>query len=176
MRVIIFSSNRIRHGHFHCRANCEIIFSIKFLTKILRFHDFRYFCISYKLTADWSKRRVARHFDRLECAVRTCWEQSTRDGKLVRLTGSGSTRNTTKREDWRIVQQVLSDPTVTRPTIQSDVGMPVVSQTIFKRMRICNPSAISWTAFNTETSAIPPTILPKQSDVACEHSLANVVF
>ncbi|GFW70862.1 HTH_Tnp_Tc3_2 domain-containing protein [Trichonephila clavipes] len=37
---------------------------------------------------------------------------------------------TTRREDRRIVQQALVDPTVTRSTIQADVGVAIVPQTI----------------------------------------------
>ncbi|GFY11042.1 uncharacterized protein TNCV_4470291 [Trichonephila clavipes] len=31
-------------------------------------------------TAGWSMRRVSGQVDRLECAVRNCWEQWTREG------------------------------------------------------------------------------------------------
>ncbi|GBM72231.1 hypothetical protein AVEN_83908-1 [Araneus ventricosus] len=89
-------------------------------------------------TAGWSKRRVARQVDRSECAVRTCWEQCTRDGTYVRRTGSGATRKTTMREDRRIVWQALADSTVTRSAIQSDVGVPVVPQTISRRLAEAN--------------------------------------
>ncbi|GBO22443.1 hypothetical protein AVEN_215841-1 [Araneus ventricosus] len=54
-------------------------------------------------TAGWSTRRVDRQVDRSECAVRTCWEQWTRDGTYVRFTGSGATRKMTRRDDRRIV-------------------------------------------------------------------------
>ncbi|GFU44771.1 transposable element Tcb2 transposase [Trichonephila clavipes] len=50
-------------------------------------------------TAGWSTRRVADQVDRLECAVRNCWEQWTRKGTHARKTGSGVTRKTTRRED-----------------------------------------------------------------------------
>lgn len=89
-------------------------------------------------TAGWSTRRVARKVDRSECAVRTCWEQWTRDGTNVRRTGSGATRKTTRREDRRIVRQAVVDPTVTRSTIQSDVGVAVVPQTISRRLAEAN--------------------------------------
>ncbi|GFS84360.1 uncharacterized protein TNCV_4605721 [Trichonephila clavipes] len=64
-------------------------------------------------TAGWSTRRVAGQVDRSECAVRNCWEQWTREGTHVRKTGSGATRKITRREDRRIVRQVLVDPAVT---------------------------------------------------------------
>ncbi|GFS94999.1 transposable element Tcb1 transposase [Trichonephila clavipes] len=57
-------------------------------------------------TAGWSKRRVASQVDRSECAVKNCWEQRTRARTHVRKTGSGATRNTTRREDRRIVQSM----------------------------------------------------------------------
>ncbi|GFV18260.1 transposable element Tcb1 transposase [Trichonephila clavipes] len=77
-------------------------------------------------TARWMTRRVAGRMDRLECAVRNSWEQWTREGTCARKTGSGATRKTTRREDRRIVRQVLVDPTVTRSTIRADVGVAIV--------------------------------------------------
>ncbi|GFV74802.1 uncharacterized protein TNCV_1040401 [Trichonephila clavipes] len=61
-------------------------------------------------TAGWSTRRVAGQVDRSECAVRNCWEQWTREGTHARKTGSEATRQTTRREDRRIVRQALVDP------------------------------------------------------------------
>ncbi|GFT48134.1 uncharacterized protein TNCV_1001241 [Trichonephila clavipes] len=61
-------------------------------------------------TAGWSKRRAAGQVDRSECAVRNCWEQCTREGTHARKTGSGATRNTTRRDDRRIVRQHLWTP------------------------------------------------------------------
>ncbi|GFV71335.1 uncharacterized protein TNCV_3133261 [Trichonephila clavipes] len=61
-------------------------------------------------TAGWSTRRVAGQVDPSECAVRNCWEQWTREGTHARETGSGVTKKTTRREDWRIVRQALVDP------------------------------------------------------------------
>ncbi|GFW55652.1 uncharacterized protein TNCV_120361 [Trichonephila clavipes] len=82
-------------------------------------------------TIDWSTRRAAGQVDRSECAVRNCREQWTREGTHVRKTGSGATRKTPMmREDRRIVQQALVDPTVTRSTIRADVGVAIVPQTI----------------------------------------------
>ncbi|GFV14079.1 transposable element Tcb2 transposase [Trichonephila clavipes] len=76
--------------------------------------------------------------DRSECAVRNCWEQWTREGTRVRKTGSGATRKTTRREDRRIVQQALVDPTVTRSTIRADVGVAIVPQTISRHLAEAN--------------------------------------
>ncbi|GFW76814.1 uncharacterized protein TNCV_59121 [Trichonephila clavipes] len=81
-------------------------------------------------TAGWLTRHVAGQVDRLECAVRNCWEQWTREGTHTRKTGSGATRKTTRREDRSIVRQELVDPTVTCSTIQADVGVEIVPQTI----------------------------------------------
>ncbi|GBM11593.1 hypothetical protein AVEN_180143-1 [Araneus ventricosus] len=89
-------------------------------------------------TAGWSTRRVAGEVDRSECAVRTCWEQWTQDGTYVQRNGSGATRKSTRREDRRIVWQALVDPTVTHSTTQSDVGVPVVPQTISRRLAEAN--------------------------------------
>ncbi|GFX64997.1 uncharacterized protein TNCV_451351 [Trichonephila clavipes] len=50
-------------------------------------------------TAGWSTCRVAGQVDRLECGVRNCWKQWTREGTHARKTGSGATRKTTRRED-----------------------------------------------------------------------------
>ncbi|GFU35176.1 uncharacterized protein TNCV_2106191 [Trichonephila clavipes] len=77
-------------------------------------------------TAGWSTHRVAGQLDRSVCAVRNCWEQWTREGTHAGKTGSGATRNTTKREDRRIVWQALVDPRVTRSTIRVDVGVAIV--------------------------------------------------
>ncbi|GFY23875.1 transposable element Tcb1 transposase [Trichonephila clavipes] len=85
-------------------------------------------------TAGWSTCRVAGQVDRSECAVRNCWEQWTREGTYVRKTGSGATRNTTRREDRRIVRQALVDPTVTCSRIRADVGVAIVPQTIFRHL------------------------------------------
>ncbi|GFV61732.1 uncharacterized protein TNCV_188901 [Trichonephila clavipes] len=86
-------------------------------------------------TAGWSTRRVADQVDRAECAVRNCWEQWTREGTNARKTGSGATRKTMRREDRRIVQQALVDPTVTRSMIGADVGVPGVLRGVKGRNR-----------------------------------------
>ncbi|GFX87922.1 transposable element Tc1 transposase [Trichonephila clavipes] len=85
-------------------------------------------------TADWSTHRVAGQVDRSESAVRNCWEQWTGEGTHARKTGSGATRNTTRREDRRIVRQALVDPTVTRSTMRVDVGVAIVPQTISRHL------------------------------------------
>ncbi|GFX19097.1 uncharacterized protein TNCV_3012411 [Trichonephila clavipes] len=97
-------------------------------------------------TAVWSTRRVAGRVDRMEYAVRNCWEQWTRERTHARKTGSGATRKTTRREDRRIERQALVDPTVTRSAIRADVSVAIVPQTISRHLaqkQILNPSALS---------------------------------
>ncbi|GFX51482.1 transposable element Tc1 transposase [Trichonephila clavipes] len=89
-------------------------------------------------TAGWSTHRVAGQVDRSQCAVRNCWEQWTREGTHARKTGSGATRKTTRREDQRIMQQALVDPTLTRSTIRADVAVEIVQQTISKHFAEAN--------------------------------------
>ncbi|GFT89586.1 HTH_Tnp_Tc3_2 domain-containing protein [Trichonephila clavipes] len=89
-------------------------------------------------TAGCSTRRVAFQVNRSECAIRNCWKQWTREGIHARKTGSGATRKTTRREDRRIGWQALVDPTVTRSTIRSDVGVAIVSQTITRHLAEAN--------------------------------------
>ncbi|GFU62759.1 transposable element Tc1 transposase [Trichonephila clavipes] len=88
--------------------------------------------------AGWLTRRVAGQVHRLECAVRNCWEQWTREGTHERKTGSGATRKTTRREDRRIVWQALVDPTVNRSTLRADVGVAIVPQTISRHLAEAN--------------------------------------
>ncbi|GFW34141.1 transposable element Tcb1 transposase [Trichonephila clavipes] len=89
-------------------------------------------------TAGWSTRHVAGQVDHSECAVRNCWEQWTREGTHVRKTGSGATRKTTRREDRRIMRQELVEPTVTRSTIEADVGVAIVPQTLSRHLAEAN--------------------------------------
>ncbi|GFV87299.1 transposable element Tcb1 transposase [Trichonephila clavipes] len=86
-------------------------------------------------TAGWSMCRIA---GQVECAVRTCWEQWTREGTHARKTGSGATKKTTRREDQRIVRQALVGPSVTRSTIRADVGVAIVPQTISRYLAEVN--------------------------------------
>ncbi|GFU48873.1 HTH_Tnp_Tc3_2 domain-containing protein [Trichonephila clavipes] len=77
-------------------------------------------------------KRARRHFSQ------NCWEQWTREGTHARKTGSGATRKTTRREDRRIVWQVLVDPTVTSSTIRADVAATIVPQTISRHLAEAN--------------------------------------
>ncbi|GFT38224.1 transposable element Tc1 transposase [Trichonephila clavipes] len=89
-------------------------------------------------TAGWSTHRVADQVDRSECSVRNCWEQWTQEGTHARKPGSGATRKTTRGEDRRIVRQTLVDPTVPRSTIQADVGVAIIPQTISRHLAESN--------------------------------------
>ncbi|GFX84935.1 transposable element Tcb1 transposase [Trichonephila clavipes] len=89
-------------------------------------------------TTGWSTLRVSGQVDRLECAVRNCWKQWTREGTHARKTGSRVTRKTTRREDQRIVRQALVDPTVTRSTIRADVGVDNCSTKISRHFAEAN--------------------------------------
>ncbi|GFW48003.1 transposable element Tcb1 transposase [Trichonephila clavipes] len=89
-------------------------------------------------TAGWSTRRVVGQVDRLECAVRNCWEQWTREGTHERKTGSGVNRKTTRRDDRRIVRQALVDPTLIRSTIRADLGVAIAPQTISRHVAEAN--------------------------------------
>ncbi|GBN19507.1 hypothetical protein AVEN_255796-1 [Araneus ventricosus] len=60
--------------------------------------------------------------------------QSTRDGTHVGHTGSGTIRKTNRR----IMQQALVDPALTRSTIQSVLGVPVVPQINSRRLAEAN--------------------------------------
>ncbi|GFT23143.1 HTH_Tnp_Tc3_2 domain-containing protein [Trichonephila clavipes] len=121
-------------------------------------------------TASWSTHRVAGQVDHSECAVRNCWEQWTREGTHARKSGSEASRKTTRREDRRIVRQVLVHPTVTRSTIRADVGVAIVPQTISKHLAEANlKSKHPFRAFpfNTGTSATASTMVPSQINVEC---------
>ncbi|GFX10442.1 transposable element Tc1 transposase [Trichonephila clavipes] len=103
-----------------------------------RLSEFERGLINRMKTAVWSTRRVAGQVDRSECAVRNCWEQWTREGTHVRKTGSGATRKTTRRDERRIVQQALVDPTVTHSTIRAEVDVAIVPQTISRHLAEAN--------------------------------------
>ncbi|GFW20326.1 transposable element Tc1 transposase [Trichonephila clavipes] len=99
-----------------------------------QFSEFERGLIIGMKTAGWSTRRLAGQVDGLECAVRNCWEQWTREGSHAWKTGSGANRKTTRREDRRIVRQALVDPTVTRSTIRADEGVAIDPQTISRHL------------------------------------------
>ncbi|GFT33071.1 transposable element Tc1 transposase [Trichonephila clavipes] len=123
-------------------------------------------------TAGWSTRRVAVQVDRSECAVRNCWEQWTREGTHAGKPGSGATRKTTRRENRRIVRQSLVDPTLTLPTIRSDVGVAIVPQTISRHLAEANLKSKRPFRALPLTSATASTVVPSQINVEC-HRLAK---
>ncbi|GFT76491.1 HTH_Tnp_Tc3_2 domain-containing protein [Trichonephila clavipes] len=115
-------------------------------------------------TAGSSTRRVAGKVDRLECAVRNCWAQGTREGTHTWKTGSGVTRKTTRREDRRIVRQALVDPTVTRSTIRADVDVVIVPQAISRHLSEANLKSKHPFPALPLTSATASTVVPSQID------------
>ncbi|GFV68998.1 uncharacterized protein TNCV_2936111 [Trichonephila clavipes] len=122
-------------------------------------------------TAGWSTRRVAGQVDCSECAVRNCWEQWTREDTHARIIGSGVTRNTTRREDQRIVRQALVDPTVTRSPIRTDVGVAIFPQTISRHLAEANLKS-QRPFHNTGTSVTASTVVPNHINAEC-HRLAK---
>ncbi|GFT47601.1 HTH_Tnp_Tc3_2 domain-containing protein [Trichonephila clavipes] len=54
---------------------------------------------------------------------------------------TAATRNTTRREDRRIVWQALLNHTVIRSTIRADVGVAIVPQTISRHLAEANPKS-----------------------------------
>ncbi|GFU92766.1 uncharacterized protein TNCV_3066761 [Trichonephila clavipes] len=52
-------------------------------------------------TAFWSTRRVSGQVDRLECAVRNCWKQWTREGTHMRKTGHLAEANIKSKRPFR---------------------------------------------------------------------------
>ncbi|GFW20324.1 transposable element Tc1 transposase [Trichonephila clavipes] len=103
-----------------------------------QFSEFERGLIIGMKTAVWSTLHLAGQVDRLECAVRNCWEQWTREGSHAWKTGSGANRKTKRREDRRIVRQALVDPTVTRSTIRADEGVAIDPQTISRHLAEAN--------------------------------------
>ncbi|GFX31130.1 HTH_Tnp_Tc3_2 domain-containing protein [Trichonephila clavipes] len=94
-------------------------------------------------------------------------ELETREGTHARKTGSGVTRKTTRRDDRRIVQQALVDPTVTRSTIRADVGVAIVPQTISRHLAEANLKSKHPFRPLPLTSATASTVVPSQINVEC---------
>ncbi|GFT02106.1 transposable element Tcb2 transposase [Trichonephila clavipes] len=51
------------------------------------------------MEAGWSARRVARQLGHTDCVVRRCWDKWIREMSFTRKPGSGSPRQTSRRED-----------------------------------------------------------------------------
>ncbi|GFV95302.1 transposable element Tcb2 transposase [Trichonephila clavipes] len=71
------------------------------------------------MEAGWSARRVARQLGHSYCIVRGCWHQWIREMSFTRRLGSGSPRQTSRREDHHIVRNASVQPTVSSAAIQA---------------------------------------------------------
>ncbi|GFW19663.1 transposable element Tcb2 transposase [Trichonephila clavipes] len=60
--------------------------------------------------AGWTARRVVRQLGRSDCVVRKCWNQGIREISFIRRPGSGSPRQTSRREDRHIRPLCLLKP------------------------------------------------------------------
>ncbi|GFS63374.1 transposable element Tcb2 transposase [Trichonephila clavipes] len=82
------------------------------------------------MEAGWSARREARQLGRRHCVVRGCWNQWIREMSFIRRPGSGSSRQTSRREH-RIIRNARVQPTALSAAIQAQVapslGAPVFS-------------------------------------------------
>ncbi|GFY29220.1 transposable element Tcb2 transposase [Trichonephila clavipes] len=89
------------------------------------------------MEAEWSARRIARQLDRSNCVVRRRWDQWIREMSFTRRQGSGRSRQTSRREDRRIVRNARVQPTASLAAIQTQVApsleASVSSQTIRRR-------------------------------------------
>ncbi|GFX34385.1 hypothetical protein TNCV_3227301 [Trichonephila clavipes] len=55
------------------------------------------------MEAGWSAWRVARQLGRSGCIVRRCLDQRIRDMSFTRIPGSGSSRQTSRREERHLI-------------------------------------------------------------------------
>ncbi|GFU37945.1 HTH_Tnp_Tc3_2 domain-containing protein [Trichonephila clavipes] len=132
-------------------------------------------------TAGWSTRRVAGQVDCSECAVRNFGSSGHEKVFCPRAENRvcGRPGKPTRREDRRIVRrQALMDPTVTRSTIRTDVGVAIVPQTISRHLakQILYQAPFPCTPFNTGTSATASTVMPSQINVECHPDWQKGVF
>ncbi|GFY12178.1 transposable element Tcb2 transposase [Trichonephila clavipes] len=90
------------------------------------------------MEAVWSSRRVAHQLGGSDCVVRRCWDQWIRDMSFTQRPGSGCPRQTSCREDHRIVRNARVEPTALSAAIQAQVeplqGPPVSSRTMRRRL------------------------------------------
>ncbi|GFX00941.1 transposable element Tcb2 transposase [Trichonephila clavipes] len=61
------------------------------------------------MEAGWSARLVACQLGRSDCVVRRCWDQWIPEMSFIRRSGSGHTRQTSRRKDRYIVAPTLRD-------------------------------------------------------------------
>ncbi|GFX75170.1 HTH_Tnp_Tc3_2 domain-containing protein [Trichonephila clavipes] len=90
------------------------------------------------IKAGWSTRRVARQLSRSYCVLRRCWDQWIREMSFTRRPGSGSLRQTGRREDRNIVRNARVQPTASSAVIQAQVapslGAPVSARIIRRHL------------------------------------------
>ncbi|GFV95377.1 transposable element Tcb2 transposase [Trichonephila clavipes] len=83
-------------------------------------------------------RRVARQLGHSDCVVRRCWDQWIRGMSFTRRSGSGCSRQTSRREDHHIVRNARVQTTYSSEAIQAQValslGAPVSFRFIRKRL------------------------------------------
>ncbi|GFW07033.1 transposable element Tcb2 transposase [Trichonephila clavipes] len=86
------------------------------------------------MKAGWSDRQVPFQLGHSDCIVRRYWDQWIQEMSLTRRPGSGRPRQTSRREDRRIVRHTRVQPTASSAAIQAQVapslGAPVSSRTI----------------------------------------------
>ncbi|GFU80808.1 HTH_Tnp_Tc3_2 domain-containing protein [Trichonephila clavipes] len=86
------------------------------------------------MEAGWSVRRIAHQLGRSDCVVRRCWDQWIREMSFTRRLGSGSHRQTSRREDLHIVKNACVQLTASSAALQAQIalslGAPVSSRTI----------------------------------------------
>lgn len=113
-------------------------------------------------TEGWSTCCVVSQADHLELGIRICLAQWTLGDTHVQRIESVTTKNTTKRENERIVRQMLVNDTVIRFMIQFAVE---TSRFTNRFQTPCGsvsaiPAPFSCIVFNTEASATPTTVVP----------------
>ncbi|GFV39885.1 transposable element Tcb2 transposase [Trichonephila clavipes] len=74
------------------------------------------------MEAGWSARRGALQLGRSNWVVRRRWDQWIREMSFTRRPGSGHPRNTSRREDHRIVRNARVQPTASSAAIQAQVA------------------------------------------------------
>ncbi|GFV64569.1 HTH_Tnp_Tc3_2 domain-containing protein [Trichonephila clavipes] len=90
------------------------------------------------MEAGWSAGRVARQLDRSDFVIRRCWDQWIQEMSFTRRPGSGSPRQTSRREDGHIIRNARIQPNASVATIQKQItpslGAPVSSRIIRRRL------------------------------------------
>ncbi|GFY18681.1 transposable element Tcb2 transposase [Trichonephila clavipes] len=86
----------------------------------------------------WSARKVARQLGRSDCVVRRCWDHWSREMLFTRRPGSVCPRQTSDRDDLRIVRNARVQPTASLAALQTQVapslGAPMSSRTIRRHL------------------------------------------